>query len=52
VKLFNSKNTLIKVEDGTEAVIDSLDGYIVVHSENRIMILKNENEQELKNFLK
>jgi mannose-1-phosphate guanylyltransferase len=52
VKLFNSRNTLIKIEDGTEAVIDSLDGYIVVQSENRIMILKNENEQELKNFLK
>ena len=52
VKLFNSKNTLIRVEDRTEAVIDSLDGYIVVQSENRIMILKNENEQELKNFLK
>lgn len=52
VKLFNSRNTLIKVENGTEAVIDSLDGYIVVQSENRIMILKNENEQELKNFLK
>jgi mannose-1-phosphate guanylyltransferase len=52
VKLFNSKNTLIKVEDGTEAVIDSLDGYIVVQSESRIMILKNENEQELKTFLK
>lgn len=52
VKLFNSQNTLIKVENGTEAVIDSLDGYIVVQSENRLMILKNENEQELKNFLK
>lgn len=52
VKVFNSKNSVIKIENDTEAVIDSLDGYIVVQSENRIMILKMENEQELKNFMK
>ncbi len=52
VKLFNSKNSLIKVENNTEALIDGLDGYIVVQSQNRLMILKSENEQELKNFLK
>lgn len=52
VKLFNSTNSLIKTEDNTEAIIDGLDGYIVVQSTNRIMILKMENEQELKNFMK
>lgn len=52
IRLYNSHNSIINIEDGTEALIDSLDGYIVVQAENRLMILKMENEQELKNFLK
>ena len=50
--LFNSKNCIINIPNGNEAIIDGLDGYIVVQSDNRLMILKKENEQELKQFLK
>lgn len=52
VRIYNSSNSIIKVDDNTEALIDRLDGFIVVQSQNRLMILKMENEQELKNFLK
>ena len=52
VHAFNSSNSIINLEDGTEAIIDGLDGYIVIQSENRLMILKKENEQELKQFMK
>jgi len=50
--IFNSEDCIINIEDGMTAVIDSLKGYIVIQSENRIMILKKENEQELKEFVK
>lgn len=52
VHAFNSSNSIINLEDGTEAIINGLDGYIVIQSENRLMILKKENEQELKQFMK
>lgn len=52
VHTFNTSNSIINLEDGTEAIIDGLDGYIVIQSENRLMILRKENEQELKKFMK
>lgn len=50
--LFNSANCIINLPDDQIAVIDGLDGYIVIQSDNRLMILRKENEQELKNFVK
>lgn len=50
--VFNSEDCIINIEDGMTAVVDSLKGYIVIQSENRLMILKKENEQELKEFVK
>lgn len=52
VHAFHTSNCIINLEDGTEAIIDGLDGYIVIQSENRLMILRKENEQELKQFMK
>ncbi|XOV69166.1 MAG: mannose-1-phosphate guanylyltransferase [Fluviicola sp.] len=52
VHAFHTSNSIINLEDGTEAIIDGLDGYIVIQSENRLMILRKENEQELKQFMK
>lgn len=52
VNVFHTSDSIINLEDGTEAIIDGLDGYIVVQSENRLMILRKENEQELKQFMK
>lgn len=52
VHTFNTANSIINLEDDTEAIIDGLDGYIVIQSENRLMILRKENEQELKLFMK
>ena len=33
-------------------LLDGLNDYIVVESESMLMVLKSENEQELKNYLK
>jgi len=52
VNVFNSSDSIINIPDGNVAVIDGLEGYIVVQSDNRLMIIKKENEQELKNFVK
>ncbi len=52
VHAFHTSNSIINLEDGTEAIIDGLDGYIVIQSENRLMILRKENEQALKQFMK
>jgi mannose-1-phosphate guanylyltransferase len=42
----------VNVPNDKLVVLDGLDGYIVVESDHMLMVLKAENEQELKNFLK
>jgi mannose-1-phosphate guanylyltransferase len=50
--LYNSDNCIVNVPNDKLVVLDGLDGYIVVESDHMLMVLKAENEQELKNFLK
>lgn len=52
IHLFNASNNLVHLTPGTNAIIDGLDGYIVISSDDRLMIIRKENEQELKNYLK
>lgn len=51
-KVFNSKGSIINIPDDVTAIIDGLEDYIVIQYEDRLMILKKEHEQDLKNFLK
>lgn len=51
-RLFHSKNCIVNIPEGNVAIIDGLEDYIVIQSDNRLMILRKENEQELKQFLK
>lgn len=50
--LFHSKNCTVNISDDKLVLLDGLENYIVVESGNMFMVLRNENEQELKNFLK
>lgn len=52
VNLFHSSNCIVNIENDHTAIIDGLEDYIVIQSENRLLIIRKENEQELKNFLK
>ncbi len=52
VHLFNVKNCLVNVPQDKLVLIDGLSDHIIVESDNVLMILKNSNEQELKNYLK
>ena len=48
----NSENCLVNMPDNKLVLIDGLKDYIVVESDNMLMILKNSNEQDLKKYLK
>lgn len=52
VHLFDSENCQVNVPSNKLVLLDGLKDYIVVESNNMLMVLKNENEQELKNYLK
>ena len=52
VFLIDSENCLINMPDNKLVLIDGLKDYIVVESNNMLMILKNSNEQDLKKYLK
>lgn len=52
VHTFNVKNTLVNVPDDKVVLLDGISDYIIVESDNVLMILKNKNEQELKNYIK
>jgi len=50
--LFNSSNCMVNIPQNKLVLLDGLNDYIIVESENMLMVLKSENEQELKNYLK
>jgi len=48
----NSENCLINMPDDKLVLVDGMKDYILVESDNMLMILKNSNEQDLKKYLK
>ncbi len=52
VFMFNSENCMVNVPNNKLVMLDGLKDYIVVESDNMLMVLKASNEQELKNYLK
>lgn len=51
VHLFDSKNCIINIENGKTVLLQGLDDYIVVESSGILMVVKKENEQEIKNYV-
>ncbi len=49
--LFDSKNCIINVPESQTVLIDGLEDYIVIQSDDRLMILRKENEQALKTMV-
>lgn len=52
VFVFNTTNCLVHVPDDKLVVLDGLENTIVVESNNMLLVLKKENEQDLKAYLK
>lgn len=50
IYMYNTSNCIVNIPNGKTALIDGLDGYIVIQSDNKLLILRKENEQELKKY--
>jgi mannose-1-phosphate guanylyltransferase len=48
---YNTSNCIVNISEGKLAVIQGLDGYIVVESEGILLICKKEEEQRIKDFV-
>jgi mannose-1-phosphate guanylyltransferase len=48
---YNSKNCLINLPDNKLAVIQGLDDYIIVESDNILLVCRKQDEQKIKNFV-
>lgn len=51
VLLYNSQNCLVNVPDDKIVVLQGLDGYIVVESENTLLVCRKEDEQQIRQFV-
>jgi len=52
VMLYESKNCIVNVPDNKLVVIQGLKDYIVVESQNTLLVCKKSNEQEIRKFVK
>tara|TARA_R110001592_G_scaffold138225_1_gene356943 strand:+ start:62703 stop:63788 length:1086 start_codon:yes stop_codon:yes gene_type:complete len=48
---YNSANNIIRMSNGKVAVVEGLDGYIIVDTDHSLLICKMENEQMIKSFV-
>ena len=48
---YNTQNCIINIPDNKLAVIQGLDDYIIVESENILLICRKQDEQKIKNFV-
>ncbi len=48
---YNSKNNIVTLELGKLAVVQGLDGYIVAEADNVLLICKQEDEQQIRQFV-
>lgn len=51
VMLYNSSNNVVHVPNGKLVVLHGLNGYIVVESDNTLLVCKLEDEQKIKTFV-
>ena len=52
IQVFDSSNCIINLNKDTEAVIEGLSNFLVIQSDNRLMILHKSKEQDLKAYVK
>lgn len=51
VLLYNSQNCLVNVPDDKIIVLQGLDGYIVVESEDTLLVCRKDDEQQIRQFV-
>ena len=48
---YNTSNSIISVEKDTIAVVEGLDGYLVVEKDGVLLITRLDNEQNIRNYV-
>lgn len=48
---YNTQNSIISLPDNKTAVIEGLDGYLVVEKNDTLLICRQENEQNIRNYV-
>jgi mannose-1-phosphate guanylyltransferase len=51
IMLHNSSDNIIRLPKNKLALIEGLEGYIVVENQNTLLICKKENEQNIKSYV-
>ncbi len=51
VMLYNSSNTIVNVPDSKLVILQGLEDYIVVESDDILLVCRKKDEQEIKNFV-
>lgn len=51
VKIYDSKDCIVSIPNGNIGIIQGLDNYIVVQKENRILVCKRDDEQQIRQFV-
>ncbi len=51
VKLYDSKGCIVHIPDENIAIVEGLDGYIIVQRENRLLVCRREEEQKIRQFV-
>jgi mannose-1-phosphate guanylyltransferase len=51
VHLFESSNNIVNLPDGKIALLQGLEGYIVVESNGILMVVRKDDEQKIKNYV-
>ena len=50
VKIYDSTNCIVNIPNGKKALIQGLNDYIIVESNDTLMIIKKEDEQKIKEY--
>lgn len=47
----DNKNTMVNIEEGTEAVVEGLEDYLVAYRDHSLLVCKLHDEQQIKNWI-
>ena len=47
----DNKNTIVNVEEGTEAIVEGLEDYLVAYRDHSLLVCRLHDEQQIKNWI-
>lgn len=51
VVAIDDRNTIVNIEDGTEAIVQGLDDYLVAYRDNSLLVCRLHDEQQIKAWI-